>query len=137
MIKRHLPGRPRTSPLSRAEQLRAAKRKQRARQRAAGQRQIEIAIPTDNTERFRAAVASPHFRREFERLIGEMTVDRTAWPTLKGLTWNRADRWIPANEALALYERNWRHVDVARITPGEEKLIERLTARFGGGVFGG
>ena len=137
MRKRAKPGRPRTSPLDRAEQLRAAKRAQRARQRAAGIRPVEIALEEGQAARFRAAAASPHFRVAFDRLLGDMAIDRTAWPVLRDITWNRVDRWIPADEALALYERNWRHVDAARLQQDEADLIRRLADRFGGGVFNG
>ena len=138
MPKRRPPvGRPRTSPLTRAEQLRAAKRTQRARQRAAGIRLIEVALHKAQVERWRAAAASPRFREELDRLLDAMAVDRTAWPVLRELTWNRSDRWIPADEALRLYERNWRHVDAASIGDEEAKLIQRLADRFAGGVFNG
>ena len=36
-------------------------------------------------------------------------------------------------EALALYERNWRHVDVEKLTPQERALIQALTATSPGG----
>lgn len=137
MPQRPHPGRPRTSPNTRAEQLRLAKRAQRERQRAAGIRPVELVLEDRQADRFRAAAASPHFREAFERLLGELVVDRTAWPVLEDLTWNRSDRWIPADEALALYERNWRHVDAARLRGGEAELIRRLADRFGGGVFNG
>ena len=81
--------------------------------------------------------ASPHFRAAFDRLLADLAIDRTAWPVLRDITWNRADRWIPADEALALYERNWRHVDAARLRDDEAELIRRLADRFGGGVFNG
>ena len=130
-------GRPRTSKLTRAEQLRNAKRTQRARAKQAGIAAVQIALEAGQAERFRAAAASPRFRTELARLIDAMAVDRTAWPVLKELTWNRADRWIPADEALALYERNWRHVDTERIGKDEARMIARLTERFGGGSFNG
>jgi hypothetical protein len=137
MKKPPLIGRPRTSPLTRAEQLRAAKRAQRERQRAAGIRPVELALEDRQAARFRAAAASPHFPAAFDRLLGDLAVDRTAWPVLRDITWNRADRWIPADEALALYERNWRHVDAAHLGTDEAELIRRLADRFGGGIFNG
>jgi hypothetical protein len=137
MVKARKAGRPRTSRLTRAEQLRVAKRLQRERQRAAGIRPVEIALGKDQAARLRAAAASPRFREELDRFLGELALDRTAWPVLGELTWNRADRWIPADEALALYERNWRHVDTASMSGEEAELIQRLVDRFGGGVFGG
>lgn len=130
-------GRPRTSPLTRAEQLRASKRTQRARQRAAGIRSVEVTLHKAQAERWRAAAASPRFLPELDRLLDEMAVDRTAWPVLRALTWNRSDRWIPADEALGLYERNWRHADTPGMSEDEAKLIQRLADRFAGGVFNG
>jgi hypothetical protein len=56
------------------------------------------------------------------------------WPTLRSLAWNRSDRWIPAEEALALYERNWRFVEPTRLNQEEADLIDRLKNHFGGGV---
>ena len=137
MKKRPPIGRPRTSPNTRVEQLRLAKRAQRDRQRAAGIRPVELVMDDRQAARFRAAAASPHFRAAFEHLLGELAIDRTAWPMLQEITWNRADRWIAADEALALYERNWRHVDAARMPAEEAQLIQRLAERFGGGVFNG
>jgi tRNA G18 (ribose-2'-O)-methylase SpoU len=137
MAKRPHVGRPRTSPLTRTEQLRAAKRAQRERQKAAGIKAVEMALEERQAARLRAAAASPHFRKAFDQLLGEMAVERTAWPVLGELTWNRTDAWIPADEALALYERNWRHVDPARLGKDEAQLIQRLADRFGGGYFNG
>lgn len=60
-------------------------------------------------------------------------VDR--YPQLKGLCWNRAsDTELDGEEALALYERNWRFVDVEALTSEERDLIEELVARYGNGV---
>jgi len=56
------------------------------------------------------------------------------FPELKMLVWNRdVARAIPAEEAFALYERNWRFVDVAHLTAHEAKLIRDLTDAFGKG----
>ncbi len=53
---------------------------------------------------------------------------------LARLAWNRDPfRPIPGEEALALYEANWRHVDVASLSARERRLIETLAERFGGG----
>lgn len=56
------------------------------------------------------------------------------YPQLKLLAWNRAVRNIAGDEALALYERNWRFVDAATLTNEEAALIARLTAQYGHGV---
>lgn len=50
------------------------------------------------------------------------------------IAWNRDPaRPIPAAEAFALYEANWRHVDPARMTPAEADLVETLAREFGQG----
>jgi hypothetical protein len=56
------------------------------------------------------------FRQALGRFLHDEVLDTDQWPTLRALAWNRADRWIPAAEALALYERNWRFVEPARLT---------------------
>ncbi|WP_245454941.1 hypothetical protein [Mesorhizobium sp. M9A.F.Ca.ET.002.03.1.2] len=57
------------------------------------------------------------------------------FPQLQALAWNRdAARPIPAEEAFALYERNWRFVDQTRLTAREKQLIQSLAAEFGHGV---
>lgn len=127
-------GRPRTSRLSRAEQLRAAKRAQRARQRAAGIAPVELRLPREQAGRWRAATADAGFAAALERMLDDLVVDLERWPVLHELAWNRSDRWLPAREALSLYERNWRLVDPRRLGADEAALIERLKARYGAGV---
>ena len=61
-------------------------------------------------------------------------IDARDYPELALLCWNRADRFLPAREAFALYERNWRFVDEARLSPRERALIDRLALRYGNGV---
>nr|WP_245305215.1 hypothetical protein [Rhizobium leguminosarum] len=41
---------------------------------------------------------------------------------------------MPAGEAFALYERNWRFVDTGRPTERETQLIRDLAAAYGKGV---
>ncbi|MBM5811982.1 MAG: hypothetical protein FJ191_08475 [Gammaproteobacteria bacterium] len=55
------------------------------------------------------------------------------YPQLADLAWNRTDEFIPADEALQLYERNWRFIEPARLNERERNLIERLRAEFGNG----
>jgi hypothetical protein len=56
------------------------------------------------------------------------------FPELGMLAWNRDPaRPIPRDEALALYERNWRHVDAEHLTAAEAELIEELAEEFGHG----
>lgn len=57
------------------------------------------------------------------------------FPELKSLAWNRdLARAMPAREAFALYERNWRFVDTGRLTEREVQLIRDLAATYGNGV---
>ena len=127
-------GRPRTSPLTRAEQLRVAKRAQRKRQRRAGLGTIELRLPAAQAARLRVAAPTTGFESQLQQFLEEMVVDINQWPALSELAWNRTDRWIPAEEAFALYERNWRLVDQAGLTKDETDLIDRLKHRFGGGM---
>ena len=59
-------------------------------------------------------------------------IDR--YPQLSLLAWNRAIREIEGVEAFALYEGNWRFVDVNGLTDAEADLIKRLTQQYGHGV---
>ncbi|WP_214475928.1 hypothetical protein [Mesorhizobium sp. dw_380] len=57
------------------------------------------------------------------------------FPELQALVWHRdATRPIPAEEAFAIYERNWRFVDQKRLTPSERLLIQNLADKFGHGI---
>ena len=49
------------------------------------------------------------------------------YPQLKQLAWqvHGVDELTPA-EALSIYERNWRHVDIAALQPHEQQLVDAL-----------
>jgi hypothetical protein len=128
------PGRPKTSPLSRSEQLRLAKRAQRARERDAGTVVVPLKLPARDAERVRAAMARPEFTRRLRGLLDDALIEIAAYENLAALCWNRRDRYLGADEAFRLYERNWRFVDTRRMKSAERALIERLTARYGNGV---
>jgi len=56
------------------------------------------------------------------------------YPQLKKLGWQlRKDAEVTPAEALELYERNWRHVDVEALTAAESTLIDALSTQLGGG----
>src|SRR5260363_30669 len=56
------------------------------------------------------------------------------FPQLRLITWNRRDDgMVDEREALAIYERNCRFVDQARLDEKEKALIERLVQDLGGG----
>lgn len=59
-----------------------------------------------------------------------------AYPELKKLLWNQDTTIpIPAADAFATYEREWRFVDVDALTIEERRFIDSLIAVFGRGVF--
>jgi len=65
-----------------------------------------------------------------------MQVTVNTYPQLRTLCWNRPDdAVVDGREALGLYERNWRFVDVEKIDAPERKLLDHLVARYGNGVF--
>lgn len=56
------------------------------------------------------------------------------YPQLKRIAWQlRGALELTPQEALALYERNWRHIDAEAMDPGERALVQRLAATAGGG----
>lgn len=58
------------------------------------------------------------------------------FPELARLVWNGDPRRpISGPDALALYERNWRHVDTSRLIPAERDLIRTLAEKYGRGFF--
>ncbi len=67
------------------------------------------------------------------RLPSTIRVDR--YPQLQQLAWQlSADTELTQEEALQLYERNWRHIDRDAMTLEERELVKRLTATVGKGV---
>lgn len=62
----------------------------------------------------------------------ELKIDE--YPQLALLAWNRTIREINEEEAFALYENNWRFVDVEHLIPHEADLIARLIQQYGHGV---
>ena len=56
------------------------------------------------------------------------------YPQRKGLAWqlHGVDDLSP-QEALSLYERNWRHIDHALFEPAEQALVQALVKQLGGG----
>ena len=56
------------------------------------------------------------------------------YPQLRRLAWHMngaAD--ISPQEALNLYERNWRHIDQSELGAGERGLLQTLVSHLGGG----
>lgn len=127
-------GRPRTNAAPRIEQLRLAKRAQRARERDAGLVTVPLKLSARDAQRLRALMACPDFAHRLDRFLEEELVEIAAYENLSMLCWNRRGTFIPAEEAFRLYERNWRLVDTRHLLPAERDLIDRLKARHGNGV---
>ena len=59
-------------------------------------------------------------------------VELDQYPQLKLLAWQvQGSNVLTPAEALRIYERNWRHVDAATLTPPERNLIDALQIAFG------
>ena len=59
-------------------------------------------------------------------------VELDQYPQLKLLAWQvQGSNVLTPAEALRIYERNWRHVDAATLTPPERNLIDALHIAFG------
>ena len=57
------------------------------------------------------------------------------YPQLSLIAWNRhQESLITEEEALALYEANWRWIDERTLTTKERKLIDELVKNAGNGV---
>ena len=64
-----------------------------------------------------------------------MDIHVEQYPQLRDLCWNRpANTVLGGEDALALYERNWRFVDVEQLTAVERALIDQLVSEYGNGV---
>ena len=130
-------GRPRTSALTRPEQLRLAKRAQREREGRAGQVEARLKLPQALARRLVFAARQAQFSDALARMLEAETVELVCYPQLKLLCWNRRGEFIGARDAWSIYERNWRFVEPAQLQPAERELIDRLSSRFGDGVLHG
>lgn len=61
-------------------------------------------------------------------------IDRTRYPELDLIMWDRAGRFVEPEAAFHLYETRWRFIDQKRLTEHEHALIERLAKEHGHGV---
>jgi len=57
------------------------------------------------------------------------------YPQLNFLLWNRKKvAVITEEEAFALYERNWKHIDEKNLTQKEREFIDMLKTKLGQGI---
>jgi hypothetical protein len=70
------------------------------------------------------------------RAARPMRIRISDYPQLRQIAWHVAPDMleIAPEEAFALYERNWRHVDPDAMSARERALVKRLTASVGKGV---
>ena len=68
------PGRPKTNPKPRLEQLRIAKRTQRRRDRDAGLTLCQVKLPEKAARRLRHALAIPGFDAELHQFLDDAVV---------------------------------------------------------------
>jgi len=60
-----------------------------------------------------------------------LSIPLVDYPQLKRLAWQISDvEKLSPREALDIYERNWRHLDVAELDERERQLIDALRAVF-------
>jgi len=118
----------------RRDQNLSAKRAQRARDAAAGYVPCQVKLPQATAVKLREALRMPGFERALAEFLDNSVVEVAHYPQLAFLLWNRRDAYLPAAEAFALYEHNWRWIDQRTLSTDERQLIERLTRVIGGGV---
>jgi hypothetical protein len=56
------------------------------------------------------------------------------YPALKSLCWSQQSDFVSRRHAFSIYERNWRFVEVDKLTADEHQLIEELKIEYGNGV---
>ena len=62
------------------------------------------------------------------------TVVVANYPQLSILAWNLHQQQLPEDEVFALYERNWRFMEVDRLSHEESQLLDYLIKKYGNGV---
>lgn len=141
-------GRPRTNrsgPLPTGVQLRAVRQKAGLTQEQLAARAGLTRQKVIDLEQGRPGVALATFIAALEVLGVDLDLTQlqqrgpriplSDYPELRQLAWNRGGaEWISEPEALALYERNWRHVDPGQMPPEEQALLDYLVRKHGGGI---
>jgi len=82
-----------------------------------------------------APISTKHSSIEFDpNRLDDEQIAVQYYPQLKALAWQlREDALISPRDALNMYERNWRLIDLEKMTPEEKKLIEQLKNEVGKG----
>jgi hypothetical protein len=119
---------------ARRTQLRAAKRRQRRRDRAAGKVLYQLKLPASLRDRLKAGLRSPAFVARLHGFVRHEVIRIADFPQLELLCWNLNEEYITREIAFGLYERNWRLIDSATLTAKETGLIDELKQEFGRGM---
>ena len=127
-------GRPKTSKLSRAEQLRRGQQAKRRRDRAAGLVTVQLKLPRATAEKLRVVARAGDIAQRLDEVLADAVVRVADYPFLAQIAWNRTEPLISARDAFGMYERNWRFVDAPQLSDAEKTLIERLKTQFGAGL---
>lgn len=119
---------------TRQTQLRQAKQRQRERERTAGLGVYPIKLPRPYLERLKAGMRDPRFVQHLCAFLDHEMVRIADYPALRLICWNTAATYLARADTFALYERNWRHIDVGGLTDEERAFIDTLAAQFGNGL---
>ena len=120
--------------VARREQMRLAKRRQRAREKQRGVATYQMRLPSRLAEKLKAGARRAGFMEALHAFIDREILCIDDYENLRLIAWNRAGRFMTRAEAFQLYECNWRHVDRNGMDAKERDLIEQLAREFGNGV---
>ena len=119
---------------ARREQLRLAKRRQRAREKRRGLATYQLRLPHRLAEKLKAGGKQAGFVKALQTFIDREVLCIDDYANLRLIAWNRAGRFMTRAEAFQLYECNWRHVDQNGMDARERDLIAQLAQEHGNGV---
>ena len=120
---------------TRRDQLRAAKHRQRLKERQAGIGLYQIKLPIRLREKLKSGMRDDRFVQRFFAFLDHEIIDVDDYPNLALLCWNLRVKVMTRQEAFELYERNWRLLDGNDLPDEERMFIDELTTEFGRGVF--
>jgi hypothetical protein len=111
---------------TRREQLRAAKQRQRQKDRRQGQALYQVKLPVELRDRLKAGMRIPAFVARFHVFLRHEMIRVADHPSLALLCWNRDLEYMAREDAFRLYERNWRLLEVEHLARDERALIDDL-----------
>jgi transcriptional regulator with XRE-family HTH domain len=83
----------------------------------------------------RAAESEPHRADTTSDAAAPERIRITDYPQLRRITWQLSEfTEVTLEEALNLYERNWRHVDHTAMDERERDFVQHLVDTYGGGL---